>query len=583
LRPFAWGLGAARDPLASAAARALVRNRDALPWSADVLRWGACDLCGLGAHGLRDGALAGTHLCSRRFDALADWTRAPVDPRALPDLAALHGLDPAGLRRLGRLGAPLFRRRGDAGFRVLSWDDAINLAASRLAASDGRWGMLLDPDGLSNEGLFAFQKAARALGSPHVDTLATEADEALLGALEGLCGTPAGTCGWEDLLGTDLVLLFCVRPSEQPLLARYLALAREGGTRVVCITAEDLPEDRGVLLPALPGAPAPFAVRLFDERLRPAAGGETALALDLARRLIEADAGDSAWLARRVAAPDALDRELRALDPSRLAAAHAIPATQVRMIARVLGVARSGVVILGPGSGASAALLLPVLRGWFGRRHCGVLPLPGSPGLQAARDLGVGGARPPASLAWPRARILAEADSGVIEALCFAGDSARRRDAPMPETPFRVHVARWLDPGIADPAGDEVLVLPMRVRHEQRGGTTATAADRTLRFSPEVRGREPGDARSDWEIPAAIARRAAPLLRADFDWVDAVAVRQLIAREVPRYAGIERLHAPGDRFQWGGARLHERGFASPDGRCRPVLPLPERAYSRSSE
>jgi predicted molibdopterin-dependent oxidoreductase YjgC len=49
---------------------------------------------------------------------------------------------------------------------------------------------------------------------------------------------------------------------------------------------------------------------------------------------------------------------------------------------------------------------------------------------------------------------------------------------------------------------------------------------------------------------------------------DAGAIRQEIGAAVPLYAGIERLAAKGDQFQWGGPRLFSDGrFATPDGRA----------------
>ena len=36
------------------------------------------------------------------------------------------------LRKLGRLPVPMVRRKGDKGFRRVSWDDAIDLIAGKL-------------------------------------------------------------------------------------------------------------------------------------------------------------------------------------------------------------------------------------------------------------------------------------------------------------------------------------------------------------------------------------------------------------------------------------------------------------------
>ena len=57
-------------------------------------------------------------------------------------------------------------------------------------------------------------------------------------------------------------------------------------------------------------------------------------------------------------------------------------------------------------------------------------------------------------------------------------------------------------------------------------------------------------------------------------------IRDEIARAVPLYAGIERLRAQGDQFQWGGPRLFADGvFDTPDGKARftAVTPPARRA------
>ena len=46
-------------------------------------------------------------------------------------------------------------------------------------------------------------------------------------------------------------------------------------------------------------------------------------------------------------------------------------------------------------------------------------------------------------------------------------------------------------------------------------------------------------------------------------------MRADIERAVPRYKGIAGLQEEGQWVQWGGERLHEKGFdAMPGGKCR---------------
>jgi len=130
---------------------------------------------------------------------------------------------------------------------------------------------------------------------------------------------------------------------------------------------------------------------------------------------------------------------------------------------------------------------------------------------------------------------------------------------------------------LADPA-DEVLLLPATTRYEQPGGGTETTTERRIAFSPEIPGRRIGEARSEWQVLVELLRRVDARRAAFVDFRDAASIRADIARAVPFYAGIERLHSKGDSIQYGGERLCESEgaprFPTEDGRARfAVVPI----------
>jgi predicted molibdopterin-dependent oxidoreductase YjgC len=99
-------------------------------------------------------------------------------------------------------------------------------------------------------------------------------------------------------------------------------------------------------------------------------------------------------------------------------------------------------------------------------------------------------------------------------------------------------------------------------------------------LSPEIPGPRPGEARAEWAIFADVARRARPEHAAILGLGSAAEIRDEIAAVVPAYAGIERLRAGGDSFQWGGRRLCEGWrFPTPDGRAHfsDAMPTPASA------
>jgi len=149
-------------------------------------------------------------------------------------------------------------------------------------------------------------------------------------------------------------------------------------------------------------------------------------------------------------------------------------------------------------------------------------------------------------------------------------------DDAMSRVPLRVHQDIVVSSQMFVDPGDVVVLLPAATRYEQRDGGTETTTERRVAFSPEIAGHQVGEARSEWEIFVDLARHVDPERAHLVAFDSGQEIRDEIARVVPSYAGVERLHATGDAIQWGGSRLCERGnFATPDGKAHfiPVAPI----------
>jgi predicted molibdopterin-dependent oxidoreductase YjgC len=141
--------------------------------------------------------------------------------------------------------------------------------------------------------------------------------------------------------------------------------------------------------------------------------------------------------------------------------------------------------------------------------------------------------------------------------------------------PLRVHQDIVLSSQMLVEPGDVVVLLPAATRYEQRDGGTETTTERRIAFSPEIRGHQVGEARSEWEIFVDVARRVDPGQAHLVEFDSGQAIRDEIARVVPSYAGVEQLRYTGDSVQWGGPRLCENGdFPTPDGKAHFVAVEP---------
>ena len=153
--------------------KVVAENRGDLRYAWKVLNKGVCDGCALGVAGLHDWTIEGVHLCMTRLKLLRVNTAPAFDPGVLADVEPLRGRSSTELRELGRLGHPMRRRRGDRGFRRITWDEAMGAIADaiRVTASE-RVAMYLTSRGITNESYYVAGKAARAMGVASVDSAA---------------------------------------------------------------------------------------------------------------------------------------------------------------------------------------------------------------------------------------------------------------------------------------------------------------------------------------------------------------------------------------------------------------------------
>ncbi|MBI4164922.1 MAG: molybdopterin-dependent oxidoreductase [Acidobacteria bacterium] len=97
--------------------------------------------------------------------------------------------------KAGRLAVPVVRRRGDAGFSRVSWDEASVLVARDLRTIDPRrLGWFRTSRGLTKEAYYAHQKVARFLGTNHIDTSSRICNGHSATGLKATIGIAATTC-----------------------------------------------------------------------------------------------------------------------------------------------------------------------------------------------------------------------------------------------------------------------------------------------------------------------------------------------------------------------------------------------------
>lgn len=616
-KPSLWASVVPRDPTKRKPnhyvemARVAWENRASLPYAWRILKHGVCDGCALGTKGLRDWTLEGVHLCMVRLELMRLNTARALDPVILSDASRLEGKRSADLRDLGRLPEPMLRRAGEKGFRVVSWDEAYEVAADAIrATTPDRLAVYLTSRGIMNEHYYAAQKAARAMGTNHVDNSARLCHAASTVAMKRTLGHGATTCSYTDWIGSDLIVFFGSNtPNNQPVTTKYLYHARRAGTKVAVVNPYREPGLDSYWVPSVAES-ALFGTKMSDAWFPVDTGGDLPFLNGVLKILIAEGWIDREFIATRTVGFDEMRAELDREDFARLERDSGVPRAEMHRFAVMLRDARSGVFVWSMGltqhahgvETIQALINVGLARGWVGREKAGLMPIRGHSGVQGGAEVGCAPALDPAATerferVWgfpvpdgaglTAAEMVGASSRGDLDVFWITGGNFLET-LPDPEgvaralsrVGTRIHQDIMLSSMMLLPPRETVLLLPATTRYESPGGGTETTTERRIVFSPEIAGPRVGSAKPEWEVFGEVAARVRPDLAARVRFASSQAIRAEIARAVPLYAGIEALSKEGDSLQWGGPMLFADGrFAMPDGKARftPVAPVEERA------
>ena len=592
-------------------------NRDNLGYAWRILNDGCCDGCSLGTTGMHDWTMEGVHLCALRLKLLRLNTMPAMDWHLLEDVSALLNLHNRNLQKLGRLPFPMVRRRGEKGFRRISWEEAIAIAADGLKATDPhRIGWFLTSRGLTNEAYYAHQKVARFFGTNHVDTSARICHAPSTAGLTATVGCAATTCSYSDWIGSDLLVFVGTNvANNQPVATKYLYYAKQRGARVFVVNPYFEPGLERYWIPSVAKS-ALFGTRLADDFFPIHAGGDMAFFYGVLKHLIENGWLDRDFIAARTSGWEELEARARSLSWEILERGSGLTRADMLRFAAAFGQARSAIIVWSMGitqhrygtDNVRAIVNLQLARGNVGRPGTGLMPIRGHSGVQGGAEmgampgayvmgapvneenarhfsqLGLWGFEPPWWKGLTCSAMILAAERGEIDALWQSGGNfldtlpePQRVRKAVGNIRLRIHQDIMVSSNmLVDPA-DTVLLLPSRTRYEQRGGGTETSTERRVIFSPEIPGPRPGEARDEWEIPVLVAHRADSVRAAKFfPWRDTQDIREEIDRVCPTYHGIAELKKKGDQFQYGGPRLLAEKFLTSDGKGHfSAVELPE--------
>ncbi|ELZ14476.1 formate dehydrogenase, alpha subunit [Haloterrigena salina JCM 13891] len=500
-----------------------------------------------------------------------------------------------------RLTSPLIRN-DDGELEEASWDEALDLVAERLTdIQDERGidavGCLASSKG-SNEEAYLVQKFARqVLGTKNIDNCARLCHSSTVAALQQTVGFGAMTNRInEDVGEADAYLISGSNTTEShPVLAtRIKQNVREGSDLVVFDPRKvDIAEHA-------------------DHYVRTNPGYDVTWLNGLIRYTIEHDLHDEAFIERNTKNFEELKEKVQAFTPEKVEELAGVSPDDLAEAAETLAEADS--VVFGWAMGMTqqstgtenllAMADLALVLGQLGKPGAGLSPfrgqnnvqggggdmgtLPGSlPGYQDPSDEDVAekfeaewGERPPEEPGLTVPEMLAEAHEGNLEGLYVVGENPALSEPDVEHAGEALADLEFLvvqDIFMTETAEHADVILPAATSPEKHGTFTNTER-RIQRVRPTAE--PPGEARQDWQITQALARR----LGYGWNYDHPREIMDEISDLTPIYGGVsyERLEEGDEHgLQWpvpdedhpGTPYLYdyeEGEFNFPDGKARFV-------------
>ena len=459
-----------------------------------------------------------------------------------------------------RLNKPLVRRGGE--LAEVSWPDALNGAAERLAGHKGdEYAIVVSPRG-TNEDNYVAQKFARAvMGSNNVDISSNIRPE-LTAPLREMLGRAAATNPIWDLEQSKAILVVGSNMTEeQNVIGVPIKKAVKAGANLIVIDQRETELSRYAKV-----------------WLRPMPGSETALIGGMLRVISDEALGDHEFQRTSCDNLAELRNSLWAFDMLKVERVTGLPQAEIREAARLFAQNGPGAILyaletLEPSlrEGCVRALAnLALMTGNLGKPSSGLYPLFLGANEQGSKDVGCAPAYLPGyravsdeqargrvANAWSAElptnegvgiRELTEAiDDGRVKALHVIGDSANFTNG---ELGAFVAAAKKLDfllvqdvfPNELTEIAD--VVLPSMTFADRDG--TYTNIERRVQLLRTALGPK-GDEDADWRIICQIAKR---LGAQGFDFASTEAVFDEFAGMWEPYGGITYGRLQRESLQW---------------------------------
>jgi formate dehydrogenase major subunit len=475
-----------------------------------------------------------------------------------------------------RLTKPLIRKPGvpksadlmmDPGnplefFREASWEEALDLAASKLKEiRDSGGGDALAGFGSakgSNEEAYLFQKLVRTgFGGNNVDHCTRFCHASSVTALLEGIGSGAVSNPVSDVLKAEVIFLIGSNPTvNHPVAASWIKnAARRGATLIIADPRR-----------------SPDLSRYAKYFLQFNPGADVSLLNAMLHTIITEGLVDKAFIEDRTSGFDALVQNVKGYSPEKMEAVCGIPAQTIKEVARLYAKSKASMILWGMGvsqhvhgtDNARCLIALALSTGQIGRPGTGLHPLRGQNNVQGASDVGLipmvypdyqsvtnskvqaqfeelWGTELSPKTGLTATEIMDAADAGQIRGMYLMGENPAMSDPDANHVRHALAKLDWFvvqEIFLTETAYFADVILPATAWPEKDG--TVTNTDRMVQLGRKAI-EPPGEARPDLWIIQQIAQR----LGLDWNYAGPRDVFNEMRRAMPSIAGItwERLQA----------------------------------------
>jgi len=439
-------------------------------------------------------------------------------------------------------------------FREATWEEALDLAASRLKQihTDGGAGSIagFGSAKCSNEEAYLFQKLIRAgFGTNNIDHCTRLCHASSVAALFEGVGSGAVSTTYGDIINADVAILAGTNTTaNHPVASSFFKQARRRGTKLIVVDPrrERIADHADVYCQIKPGTDVAFYNGVMHEVIR----------LGLV---------DREFIAERTSGYAELAKLLHGYTPERVEQITGIDADTIRLVARLWGEAGAGVIYWGMGisqhttgtDNARCLIAMCSITGNVGKQGTGLHPLRGQNNVQGASDAGLipmfypdyqpvdaEGVRERFEEAWGReldpnrgltvTEIVHAALHGSVRGMYMMGENPFLSDPNINKVRKALSSLDFLvvqDIFLTETAEFADVILPATTFMEKDG--TYTNTDRRVQLGRKVL--EPrGQARADWQIIQDLSNR----IGLPMDYSHPSEIFDELVSVMPNYAGL---------------------------------------------